>query len=52
MKKKADKKGIEREILRLEKKHDKIDNPICFTGNCLICNKIKELKEKYKEKKK
>ena len=48
MKKKTDKKGIEREIARLDKKHDKIDNPICYTGNCSICNKIKALREKKK----
>jgi hypothetical protein len=40
------KKDIEKEIAKLEKKHDEIVNPICYTGNCTICNKIKELKEK------
>jgi hypothetical protein len=51
MRKKTDKKGIEREIARLEKKHNEIERPICYTGNCSICNKINTLQEKIKVKK-
>jgi len=40
-------KNIKKQIERLEKQHDKIKEPICYSGNCIICNKIKELKEKY-----
>jgi hypothetical protein len=38
------KKDIERQIAKLDKEHDNIENPICFTGRCPICNKIKELR--------
>ena len=49
------KKEIEKQIEKLEKKHDKIENPICYTRNCPVCNKITELLEelkRLKEKKK
>jgi len=42
------KQDIENKIKRLEKKHDSIENPICYTGRCPICQKMNELKEKLK----
>jgi peptidoglycan hydrolase CwlO-like protein len=42
------KQDIKKQIESLEKKHDKIVNPICYTGNCPICQKINELREKIK----
>ena len=39
---------LERELARCIKKHDKIVNPICYSGNCPICNQMKDIDNKIK----
>lgn len=42
-------KSIEKELAKLVRQHDKIDNPICYTGNCIVCQKMNELQNELKK---
>jgi len=48
MKNKAELEKLEKELAKYMRKHDQIENPICYTHNCPICNKMKEIDEKIK----
>ena len=41
--------NLEKEMNKYVKKHDKIENPICYTGNCPICRKMDEIQDKIKD---
>jgi len=40
---------LEKALEKCVRQHDKIINPICYTGNCPVCNKMKEIDEEIKE---
>ena len=49
LKKKSKKQqALEKQLAKLVKKHDKIENPICYTGRCPVCNKMDEIQAKLK----
>ena len=43
MKHKNEIEKLEREMSRCMKKHDLLVNPVCYTGNCPICNRMNEI---------
>ena len=43
------KEELKKKFAKLVRKHDKIEDPICYTGRCPVCNDMDKIQEKLKK---